>query len=81
MVQDLEKDKCFIEFNLINYQHNIGEMYMLKIPMEPKYQLLIKKHEQIGLENFEDSKLSLNFRSVSKMFMKIMMCTIQEKFN
>ena len=46
---------------------------------EPKYQLLIKKHEQAGLEHFEDSKLSLNFQSVLKMFMKILMCTIQEK--
>ena len=36
------KNKCFIEVNLINYQHNIGEMYMLKIPMNQNISCLLK---------------------------------------
>ena len=40
--------------NLINHQPDIDNKFLLpKNPNEPKYQLLINKHEQTGLKHFK----------------------------
>ena len=44
-------------FNLIIHLSNIGNIYLYaKDPYEAKYQLLIKKQENKGLEHFNSSR-------------------------
>ena len=44
-------------FNLINHQPDIDKMYLYAKDLnEAKYQFLIKKHEDVGIKHFDDSK-------------------------
>ena len=43
--------------NLINKQEDIDEIYFyVKDPYEAKYQLLINKRENVGMDHFKDPK-------------------------
>ena len=44
-------------FNLTNHQPDIDKIYLYaKDPYEAKYQILIKKREDVGIKHFNDSK-------------------------
>ena len=48
--------------NLINNQPDIDKIYLyVKDPYEDKYQLLIKKRENIGLKHFNDPKAFIEY--------------------
>ena len=43
--------------NLISYQPDIDKIYLhAKDPYKAKYQLLINKHDGVGLKHYNDSK-------------------------
>ena len=54
--------------NLTNNKPNIDKIYLYA-----KYQYLINKHEKAGLKHF------INIQTIFKMFIKILMNTIQVK--
>ena len=48
--------------NLINNQPDIDKIYLyVKEPYEAKYQFLIKKREEIGLDHFNDPKTFIEY--------------------
>ena len=50
--------------NLINNQPDIDKIYLYaKDPYEKKYQYLINKHEEIGLDHFNDPKTFIEYSS------------------
>ena len=52
---------------LINHQRNIDKMYFyFKDQHEPKYQLLIKKHEKVGKEYLKDPKPAIEYLNCVK---------------
>ena len=54
------KNKCII--NLINNQPDIDKIYLYaKDPYEAKYQLLIKKCEDVGIKHLNDLKAFVEF--------------------
>ena len=56
------KNKCIIEFNLINNQPDIDKIYLYaKDPYEAKYQYLINKREKVGLDHFNDPKAFMDY--------------------
>ena len=58
---------CFIYFknallNLINNQPDIDKIYLYaKNPYEKKYQYLINKREEVGLDHFDDPKTFIEY--------------------
>ena len=66
--------------NLINNQPDIDIIYLYaKGPYEPKYQYLINKREQVGLNHYDDRKALLSIQMICKMFTKILINTVQIK--
>ena len=65
MALDQEKKNAFL--NLLNYQPGIDKIFIYaKDLYEAKYQLLIKKLENIGLKHFNDPKVFLvNFQMIA----------------
>ena len=67
-------------FNLIKEQDDIGKIYLYaKDLSEPKYEFLIKKHEDAGIKYL---MIQMHFLSVQKLwmtFMRILMTTTQAK--
>ena len=60
--------------NLINNQPDIDKIYVhCKVPYGAKYQFLINKRENTGLNLFMVQKLLLNTLMICKMFTKILM--------
>ena len=48
--------------NLINNQPNIDKIYLYtNVPYEKKYQLLINKREEVGLDHFNDTKTFIEY--------------------
>ena len=48
--------------NLIRNQPDIDKIYLYaKGPYEAKYQYLIKKHEKVGLDHYDDPKAFMEF--------------------
>ena len=48
--------------NLINNQPDIDKIYLYaKDPYKAKYQYLISKREQVGLDHFNDSKVFMDY--------------------
>ena len=48
--------------NLINNQPDIDKIYLYaKDPYEKKYQYLINKHEEVGLDHFDDHKVFIEY--------------------
>ena len=48
--------------NLINNQSNIDKIYLYaKDPYEAKYQYLISKREEVGLDHFDDPKAFMGY--------------------
>ena len=53
--------------SLINHQPDIDKIYhYAKDPSEARYQFLINKRENVGLDHFNDSKYSSHVQDVSK---------------
>ena len=48
-------------------------------PYEAKYQYLINIREKVGINHFNDPKLSSSIQMICMMFTKILMNTIQIK--
>ena len=66
--------------NLINNQPDIDKIYLYaKDPYEVKYQFSMNKRENTGLKHFMIQKLSLSIQMICKMFIKILINTIQIK--
>ena len=54
--------KTNASLNLINNQPDIDKIYLYaKDPYEAKYQYLIKKHEKVGLDHFDDHKTFIEY--------------------
>ena len=69
--------------NLIKEQNDIDEIYFYtKDLSKPKYEYLIKKHENAGIKHFNDP-IAWSVQIQWMMFMRILMITMQaekEKF-
>ena len=66
--------------NLINNQPDIDKIYLYaKDPYEKKYQYLINKRENVGLNHLMILKLLWNIQMICKMSKKILKITIQWK--
>ena len=70
--------------NLIKKQNDIDKIYLYaKGLSEPKYEFLIKKHENAGTKHLNDSKAFLSIQMQWMIFIKILTITTQtgkEKF-
>ena len=63
--------------NLTNNQPDIDKIYLYaKDPYESKYQFLINKREEVGLDHFNDPKTFINIRMICEMSIKILKRTI-----
>ena len=66
--------------NLISCLSEINKIFSFtEDPYEPKYQLLINKHDQTGLKHFKDPKISLNIQMIWMVFLKIVLNRILKK--
>ena len=64
--------------NLINEQKDIDKIYLYaKDLSEPKYEFLIKNRENAGKRVSNDSKAFIECSNTMKIFMRILMITIQ----
>ena len=58
-------------FNLINQQLDIDKIYLYaKDPYEAKYQLLLKKREDVGTKHFDDFKTFIEYSNNMMIFLK-----------
>ena len=72
--------KTNLLLNLIHNQPYIDKMYLYdRDPCEAKYQFLINKRENTGLNHFNDTKAFIEYQMICKMFTKILKNTIQVK--
>ena len=66
--------------DLINNQPHIDKKYLYaKDSYETKYQYLVNKHEQVGLNHYDDPKAFNEYANDMKMFIKILKNTILAK--
>ena len=66
--------------NLIKNHPDIDKIYLYaKDTYEAKYQYLIDKREQVGLDHFNDPKAFMNIQLICKMYTKILKIPIQTK--
>ena len=64
--------------NLIKEQDDIDKIYLyVKDLSELKYEFLIKKHENVGTDHFNDPNISISVQTQSMTFMRILMTTTQ----
>ena len=64
--------------NLINNQPDNDKIYLYaKDPYENKYQYLINKRENVGLNHFNDPKAFMEYSNDSKMSTKTLKITMQ----
>ena len=67
-------------FYLINHQLDVDKIYLYsKDPYKAKYQVLIKKHEDVGTKNFNDSKAFIEYSNNWLVFIKTLNIIIQIK--
>ena len=66
--------------NLINEQNGIDKIYLYARDMiEPKYEYLIKKREDVGIKHLNNPNALSNVQIQWMMFMRILMITIQSE--
>ena len=66
--------------NIVNNQPDIDKMYLYsKDPYEAKYQYLIDKRENVGLDHFKDPKAFTEYSNNMQDVYKILKITIQER--
>ena len=66
--------------NLIGNQPDFNKIYLYaKDPYEAKYQYLIKKRENVGLNHYDDPKAFTEYSNDMQDVTKILKITIQEK--
>ena len=64
--------------SLISQQDDIDNIYLyVKDLKEPKYEFLVKKHEDAGIKHLNDSKAFTECSNTMDMFMRILMITTQ----
>ena len=69
--------KTNLVLHLIENQPDIDKIYLYaKDPYESKYQYLINKRESVGINHFNNAKLSLIIPMICVMLIKILMITI-----
>ena len=69
--------KTNVLLNLIENQPHIDKIYQYaKDPYKAKYQYLIDKRRNVGIDHFNDRKVLLSIQMICIMFTKILMNTI-----
>ena len=80
IIGGFESGKTSSLFYLINHQLDVDENYLYsKDPYKAKYQVVIKKHEDVGTKNFNDSKALIEYSNNWLVFIKTLNIIIQNK--